>query len=301
VTVHGELAVVPSVKRTEAAKALTGFVDAYNAADKAYDPARDQDRVGGALGAINQAGLRSNSANFPGGNPQHQDLKLEEPHFTIPKKAGWPRWFLADAAPAGQQRTGSDEVRWVMGFVRDTPDKPWKVAYLTSMTASSIPSFTTDADGYAKPVSAGAATVAVPPGKLSEAYASYLQTGKPADFAPGPQTDQWRADRAKSAKQTASTMQYIDQPVTDGDFAPLALATKDGGAFVLFATRYYQRQTTAPGFSPQVPKDVAPLLHGTVHTTFTKEWVTNQAALVPGDGKVTIISRLQGVTAATGS
>ena len=67
VTVHGELAVVPSVKRSEAAQALTGFVDAYNAADKAYDPALDQGRVSGALGQILDLSAAGQNA---GGGPQ---------------------------------------------------------------------------------------------------------------------------------------------------------------------------------------------------------------------------------------
>ncbi|MGQ4516098.1 hypothetical protein [Streptomyces sp. DW26H14] len=301
VTVHGELAVVPSVKRSEAAKALTGFVDAYNAADKSYDPALDQGRVSGALGAINQAGLRSNAATSPGGNPQHRDLVLNDARFTIPKKAGWPRWFVAEATPAGARSGGPDAVRWLMAFVRDSPDADWKAAYLTSMKASAIPRFTTGSGGYAVPVAAKAGGLAVAPGELSADYAAYLQSGRPGDFAPGPHTDQWRASRAKTAKQSASTMQYIDQPLKDGDFAPLALATKDGGAFVFFATRYYQRQTTAAGYRPQVPKDVAPLVRGTVRTKLTKEWVSAQAAQVPPTGKVTILSRLEGVTGATGS
>ncbi|WP_308117396.1 hypothetical protein [Streptomyces fuscigenes] len=289
------------MKRSEASQALTGFVDAYNAADKAYDPALDKGRVAGALGAINQAGLRSNSVTSPGGNPQHRDLVLQDPHFSIPKKAGWPRWFVADAAPAGQQRTGADQVRWIMAFVRESPDSGWKAAYLTSMTAAAIPRFATDADGYAVPAGGKAGTLAVPPARLSADYAEYLRTGSPDEFAPGPHTDQWRAQRAKSAKQTASTMQYIDQPLKNGEFTPLALATKDGGAFVFFATRYYQRQTTAAGYSPQVPKDVVPLMQGTAHTKFTKEWVSSQAAEVPASGKVSIVSRLEGVTGATGS
>ncbi|CAM5474125.1 Lipoprotein OS=Streptomyces cyaneofuscatus OX=66883 GN=G3I52_05970 PE=4 SV=1 [Streptomyces cyaneofuscatus] len=58
VTVHGELEVLPGATEAEAAQALTDFITAYNAADRAYDPALDADRVTGSLGAINQAGLR---------------------------------------------------------------------------------------------------------------------------------------------------------------------------------------------------------------------------------------------------
>ncbi|GAA4958580.1 hypothetical protein GCM10023238_26730 [Streptomyces heliomycini] len=33
--------------------------------------------------------------------------------------------------------------------------------------------------------------------------------------------------------------QYIDEPLTNGDYAPLALRSKDGGALVFFATRHF--------------------------------------------------------------
>ncbi len=300
VTVHGELAVVPAVKRGEAAQALKGFVAAYNAADKAYDPALDRGEVSGALGAINQAGLKSKSVTSPGGNEQHKDLVLTDARYTIPEKAGWPRWFVADAAPQGQ-RAGGSHARWVLAFVRDAPDASWRVAYLTIMAQDAIPQFKKDGDGYAVAVDGTADGLAVAPGRLSSAYAKYLKTGSPDDFAPGPHTDQWRAQRAKTAKQPASTIQYVDQPLKDGDFKPLALATKDGGALVFFATRYFQRQTTAAGYRPDLPADVKPLTKGTVKSSLTKEWVSSQVAEVPKTGKVQVVSRLEGVIAATGS
>lgn len=307
VTVHGELAVIPSVRPSEAAKALKDFTAAYNAADAKYDPALDKGRVTGALGAINQAGLKSKNITNPEGNTAHKDLVLTGAHFTIPKKAGWPRWFVADAAPDGQEG-GSQEARWMMVFVRDTEGARWKVAYLTILAADAIPDFTKDKDGYAEPVKPSDTGLAVPPGRVSADYAGYLQTGKPDEFAAGPHTDAWRASRAKTAKQPASTMQYIDQPLKDGDFAPLALRTQDGGALVFFATRYFQRQTTAKGFQPAVSPDVKPLVTGQVKTKLTKEWVSSQIAEVPagaagsaGQGKVAVVSRLEGVTGATGS
>jgi hypothetical protein len=301
VTVHGELAVLPTVNHAEAAKALKDFTTAYNAADKANKPSLDSGITTGSLAAINQAGLRARSVTSPQGNTSHQDLALKDPQFVIPEKAGWPRWFLAVAKP-GNPQSGSATTRWLVVFVRDSPTDPWRAAYLTLMAANAIPAFQTGKDGYARPVEAKDAALAVAPKNLSARYASYLQTGSPDVFAPGAHTDQWRARRAK---QTAAiTVQYIDQPLTSGDFAPLGLATKDGGALVFFATRYYQRQTTAKGFTPTVPSNVVPLTKGKVKNTFTQEYVSSEVAEVPpaaGSGKVAIVSRLEGVTAATGS
>lgn len=140
---------------------------------------------------------------------------------------------------------------------------------------------------------------------MGDAYISYLKTGEPARFAPGPHTDAWRELRAKNAKLPGLTVQYSDQPLDSGDFGPLALATKDGGALVFFAIKYFERQTAAAGFTPKVGPDIKPLLTGRVTNTLTKEWVSSQAALVRPDGagtdQVNVVSRLQGVVGAEGS
>ncbi|MET9935755.1 hypothetical protein ABZ054_34135, partial [Streptomyces sp. NPDC006324] len=97
VTVHGELALLPPATEAEAAKALTDFTTAFNRADEAYNPALDADRVTGPLGEINQAGLRARAVSSPDGNAEHEPLELTDARFLLPRKAGWPRWFVADA------------------------------------------------------------------------------------------------------------------------------------------------------------------------------------------------------------
>src|SRR3954469_23113758 len=98
VVVHGEREVLPASTRAEAAKALRQLTPAYHAADKAYDSSRDAYHVTGALSDIDKARLKAGAANNPDGNPTHTPLTLSDAKYTIPKKAGWPRWFLADAA-----------------------------------------------------------------------------------------------------------------------------------------------------------------------------------------------------------
>ncbi|MFE4537732.1 hypothetical protein ACFRKB_22030 [Streptomyces scopuliridis] len=306
VTVHGELAVLPSADRSEAARALKDFTDAYNAADKAYDPALDADRVTGALGAINQAGLKARSITNPDGNPAHQPLELTDAKFTIPKKAGWPRWFVADTdSNRDTDDGGPQDTRWVLVFVRNGPDERWKVPYLTILAANEVPDFATDKDGWGEPVAPDSEALSLAPGKLSEAYASYLRDGKAKTFANGPHTDGWREAREKNARLPGLVTQYVDQPLAEGDFAPLGLATKDGGALVFFATRHFERQTGARGVTPRVNADVKALLTGEIRNTVTKEWVSSQVALVPRAGAdtptVEVASRLQGVTGAKGS
>ncbi|MFB7515382.1 hypothetical protein [Streptomyces sp. NPDC056144] len=304
VTVHGELALVPAVERGEAAQALADFTTAYNAADKAYDPALDAGRVTGPLGEINQAGLRSRAATSPGGNKDHRPLALTDARFVVPRTTGWPRWFVADADTNTDVDQGPGDQRWLLVFVRNGPHQLWEAAHLAIVTPSAVPAFAEE-DGYAVPVAADTDTLAVPPAQLGTRYAAYLKDGAPGPYAPGPHTSQWREQRAKAAKRPALATQYVDRAADQGDFAPLGLRTKDGGAFVFFATRYFERQTAATGYRPRVEPDVKALLKGTVKNTVTKEWVSNQVALVKPAGTdrdgVVITGRLQGIVGAQGS
>ncbi|MFF3287331.1 hypothetical protein [Streptomyces sp. NPDC003023] len=307
VTVHGELEIVPSATKDEAAQALAAFTEAYNKADKAYDPALDAAHVTGALGAINQAGLKARQVNFPNGNPNHVPLELTDPKFTIPKKAGWPRWFVADADSNRDRDDSPQDNRWVLVFVRSGVDEGWKAAYLAIMLPRQIPAFKTDKDGYAEAVAPDSTALAVAPRNLSEEYATYMQSGEPDHFKPGPHTSKWRDDRKKRSRLLGTSTQYIDQPLDTGDFAPLGLTTQNGSAFVFFSVRNFERQTAAKGVRLKVVPDVKALLTGEVKSTLTKERVSSQVVIVPpGNGgepgrAVDVVGRLTGLTAAKGA
>ncbi|MEV5998715.1 hypothetical protein [Streptomyces griseomycini] len=295
VVVHGEREVLPATTRAEAAEALREFTAAYNAADKAYDASLDADHTTGALAAIDAARLKAGKVNSPEGNAGHTPLELTDAKFTIPEKAGWPRWFLADAAG---NKGGS--VRWLLVFTRGGLDETWEVAYLTLVAPDDVPEFRTDRDGWAEAVPADTGGLAVEPGELSEEYAAYLETGGDA-FAEGPHTSAWRALREKKSSRPGLATQYIDEPLTNGDHAPLALRTKDGGALVFFATRHFEKQTAAAGASVPTPnKDVLALTTGEIRQSLTMEFVSNEVALDPAEGAVEILGRVQGLTAAKG-
>ncbi|MFE7747472.1 hypothetical protein [Streptomyces sp. NPDC057428] len=311
VTVHGELAVVPGATRSEAAKALEDFTVAYNKADKAYDPALDADRVTGSLGAINQAGLAARGKNNPGGNAAHKPLELTDASYTIPQKAGWPRWFLADTDSDRDQDGGKADTRWLLAFVRTGPDATWKVAYLAVVASSEVPKFRLSADGWAQPVPSADtdAALSTPPAQLSATYTGFLRTGTPDVFAPGATTSGWR-DARKNTRRAGFSYQYVDQALDSGTFAPLGLTTEDGGALVFFSSRHFERQTAAEGLRPTVTADVKALLTGEVKSTLTKERVSSQLVYVPkkgagdpGDtgGGVRVLNRLPGLIAAQGS
>ncbi|MEV7685286.1 hypothetical protein [Streptomyces bungoensis] len=297
VVVHGEREVLPAAGRAEAARALAQFTAAYNRADRTYDRSLDAGHVTGALADIDGARLTAGHANSPSGNPNHTPLTLTDAKFTIPKKAGWPRWFVADA----RGNKGGDQ-RWLLVFTRRDLGEPWKVAYLTLVAPGAVPEFKKDGDGWAEAVPAGSTRLAVPPADLGKEYAGYLQSGGKT-FADGRSTSAWRADRAKQARKPGLVRQYIDEPLTHGDYAPLALRTADGGALVFFTTHHFEKQTAAAGTSVPVPnKDVRALTKGEVKQSLTLEFVSNEAALDPaGSGPVSVVGQVRGLTAAQGS
>ncbi|MFI9805003.1 hypothetical protein ACIHEJ_11660 [Streptomyces sp. NPDC052301] len=296
VVVHGEREVLPAATRAEAARALTAFTDAYNKADKAYDSSLDAPYVTGALADIDRARLKAGHTNSPSGNANHTPLKLTDAKFTIPEKAGWPRWFVADTK--ANKATG---FRWLLVFTRGGLGERWRVAYLTLVRPGAVPRFKTGADGFAEAVPADSAQLAVRPDALSKNYADYLRSGGKT-FADGGSTSGLRADRKKQASKPGLVRQYIDEPLSHGDYAPLALRTADGGALVFFTTHHYEKQTAAAGTSVPTPnQDVQALTKGEVTQSLTLESISAEAALDPvGSGRVQVLGQVQGLTSAQG-
>ncbi|MFJ7147995.1 hypothetical protein ACIQVT_07325 [Streptomyces sp. NPDC100445] len=297
VVVHGERVVLPAATRTEAARALTAFTDAYNKADKAYDSSLDAPHVTGAVADIDAARLKAGHTVSPAGNARHAPLTLTDVTYTIPKKAGWPRWFVADA----KGNKGGDD-RWVLVFTRHGQGERWQVAYLTLMAPGTVPKFRTDDDGWAEAVPAASGGLAVRPDALSASYTAYLKNGG-GTFADGRDTSVLRAGRKKAAEKPGLVRQFIDEPVGRGDYAPLALRTADGGALVFFTTRHFEKRTAYPGATvPNPGQDVRALVKGEVRQSLTLESMADEAALDPaGGGPVRILGRVQGLTGGQGS
>ncbi|MCI3930317.1 hypothetical protein [Streptomyces sp. AN091965] len=296
VTVHGEREVIPTATKTEAARALKDFLRAYNKADRAYDPALDAARVTGPLGAINQAGLKARRAQHPGGNARHVPLRFTDVEYAVPKKAGWPRFFVVNAL-SNRKPHG---YRWLIVFTRADGDQLWEATYLNLVRPDRIPDLKRDEDGYVEPVAADRAGLALAPRRLGAAYTAFLKSGGDA-FAPGPHTTQWKAARDRNGKRLGLAVQYLDEPRNTGAFAPIGLRTRDGGALVFFSTHHYEKQTASKGLTVTVEPDVKALMKGEAKQSVTLERVSNQVSLTPGaKGEVAILGRMQGLVGAKG-
>ncbi|MDQ8701338.1 hypothetical protein RCO28_02395 [Streptomyces sp. LHD-70] len=302
VTVHGEREILPAATKAEAARALKDFTKAYNAAEAAADPAKDAKSVTGPFGAINQAGLKARAERKKDGDeqPASAPLKLDDAKFTIPKQAGWPRWFVADT-DSNKDKNGS--FRWVMVFTRGGLAEPWEASYLAFVPPGKMPEFKKDKDGFAEPVDVDDKKLAVAPKNLSEEFASYLKEGGET-FQSGPYTSTWRTQREKAADSLGLATQYIDEPQNSGTYAPVGLRTKDGGALVFFSTRHFEKRTAAEGLNLRIGPDVRALMTGDAKSAVTLEYAAGQTAVVPPKGastsQVQVLNRVQGLTGAKG-
>jgi hypothetical protein len=302
VTVHGERALIPSVRKAEAAKVLAGFARTNNKANETYDAKLMGTIETGPLGAADQAGLTARHTNNPDGNPSYTPIELSDTSFLIPRQRGWPKWFVADTVSSK-----THGARWLLVFQRGSAAEPWKASNLGVYTPASALEFARDSEGYVEPVSGSATDLLVAPDKLSTAYTDYLQKGTAGSgvFAAGLLTSKLRSDRAASARTATLATQYADQPTKGGEYPAIALRTKDGGALVFFASHHTARTTSlSAGVAPPTDADTRALMTGTAKTSVTFVRIGEQAAKVPArtdaDASVVLVSRIVGLVTAKG-
>ncbi|MEU3350315.1 hypothetical protein [Streptomyces sp. NPDC037389] len=289
--------------KAEAEKVLRRFTDGYNDAYRKLDPALVDRVETGAPAEIARADLAAQRAVTPGGNPGYPPLVLNDARFTIPKMAGWPKFFVADT------HSNRDQHRWLLVFTRADAGRPWKAAYLSLLNPGSVPEFELDKDGYARAVPAKAepgdekATAPLPvrPEALSTAYADFLRTGAGTVFAPGTSTTQIRAERAKLARTPTFWTEYIDTPEKAPGFPAPALRTKDGGALAFFTAHHRERRTAVAGVRPEVtdPRTKS-LLKGDLKQAVTYTRVSESAVQIPRTGPVVFLNRIESLTGAKG-
>ncbi|NLU71751.1 hypothetical protein HCC61_03465 [Streptomyces sp. HNM0575] len=299
VTVHGETAVIPAVSKPDAEKVLKEFNTTSNRANSSLDPGLNSTIETGALGAIDQAGLKSRKKLSPKGNPGYEPLRLSDARFLIPRQAGWPKFFVANT-----RSNRTDDGRWLLVFQRDDADSDWRASYLAVIQDSEMPGFVIGGNGYAKAVRGGSGSrLVVPPDELSAAYVNYLKEGT-GEFASGDQTSKRREQREGSANRPGKRTEFADVATGAPQYAPFGLRTKDGGALVFFTSQHHTKETYAEGYKPPV-KDplVKALMKGTPQQSVTYVRVSEQAVKVPAEkngGEVEFLNRIDGLTSVKG-
>ncbi len=108
-----------------------------------------------------------------------------------------------------------------------------------------------------------------------------------------------------AGRRTADTVtQYVDQADAQGDFAPIALRTQDGGAIVFFGSRHQSKSTFRAGYRLTLDRDTQALTTGTPKTSITLAQVAQEMVAVPPKSKgapTLFISRLIGLISAQGA
>lgn len=300
-TVHGEREIIPSVGRAEAPKVLQRFTEGYNEAYRKLDRGVIARVESGPLAEIGNADMTTQSALTPGGNPNYPPLVLDDARFTIPKQAGWPKFFLADT------RSNRDGNRWFVVFLRDGVKEPWRAAYLSILSPDKVPAFATDKDGYAEAVPAAKGedpALTTAPNAVSTAYTDFLRTGSGRTFAPGPRTTGLREDRDKIKRTPTFWTEFIDTPEGPDGFPTPALRTADGGALAFFTAHHRERRTMAEGLRPAItdPRMKA-LLSGDLKRSVTYTKVSESAVRIPpakSNDRVVFLNRIEGVTTVKG-
>ncbi|HET6634128.1 MAG TPA: hypothetical protein VFH77_03775 [Streptomyces sp.] len=306
-TVHGETAIVPAIGKAEARKVLETFQAKNNEANKTYSVQVNRTIEAGALGAIDQAGLKARHAVYGGKAKNFAPLSLSDPRFLIPEQAGWPKSFVADVKAEREGKQSDSEVRWLLVFQRNAIDDPWKAVYLAVVSPSEMPQFATESDGHVKdvPLDEGRSGLTIAPGRLSKAYTTYLGKRAGEKFADADATSGLLASRAKEQQQERVRTEYADLPAEPPQFTPFALRTKDGGAVVFFASHHQTKRTLPSGYTVEVSNPlVKALMSGTPEHSVTYVRIAQDTVKVPAadqGGQITFIDQIMDLTRAEGS
>ncbi|MDI5961634.1 hypothetical protein [Streptantibioticus silvisoli] len=280
VTVHGRTALIPSVSKADARKALARFVSVGNRANIKLDPSLNSQVESGPMYTVDESYIRGQHTLHPNGNPQYKPLVLTDTRLLIPRQVGWPKWFVADT---GENR---DNGRWILVFTHSAAARPWTVSYLVATGAGADPDFATDRQGYAEPVPSAGTSLAVQPGELGARYAAYLHSGTgAAAFAPGPATTGARAERrAQLRPQQGVATQFADETGDPKRYPAVAVRLTDGGALVFFSSQTQREQTIASGTLKVTDQNVTAQLTSPVHKSITEYTFTEEGAEVPPAG-----------------
>lgn len=280
-TVRGENAVVPATTKSEAEKVLEDYVSDSNEAYRERDTKLNASIERGAQGEGSQGQIKTLAALDPDKKQQPDPLKVTDSKFHIPQQAGWPKFFVVDTASNVERSAKAGENRLLLAFTRQSVKERWKASYQAVVAASDVPEFAEDKDGHVEAVPMNEADdLLATPGKLSEAYTSYLADGK-GDFADGPHTSGKREKRANLKPRKGVRTEFADLPADNKSYAPFALRTKGGDALAFFTMHQHTKVTVAAGMKPQMRAGAKALLEGEAKQSVTEIFVLQQLVRVP--------------------
>ncbi|MFC6884138.1 MULTISPECIES: hypothetical protein [Actinomadura] len=220
----------------------------------------------------------------------------------VPRMAGYPRWFAADAI-SGQ---GKETLRHALLFTQAKAGAPWLLAADPLPTDASLGRVALDPDGYASPVDPGLKGLAITPADLPRAHSALFNGGPKAPGAsalgPGPKTDQ--AYRALVQGEAALKGQGIGL-VSRFSPAPgpvFALRTRDRGALVWYAVKQNEAYTTTERGKLAVTGDLVGLAPArSARTRVDTTVLVQYLAAVPPKGRATVTGMYRKAVAAKGS
>ncbi|MEQ4204432.1 hypothetical protein [Actinopolymorpha sp. B9G3] len=210
-----------------------GFLQRYDKINAKASAARDSDLIesiqSGPLLTASQAQFRIAKRLDPDDKNPGAAVSHSDPRAYLPAFEGYPVWYFAVSKVAGEGDTAVDLV------MRPTAGSLWRKAQSVVLDDDAEVPEILDRDS---------AAVVVPPGEregrarapaeAAAAYAALLEEGPEAPQAPAfvPHPDTERSHRASQQNRSQANAFTYDQEFSVTSVR--ALATKDGGALVLF-------------------------------------------------------------------
>jgi hypothetical protein len=204
-------------------------------------------------------------------------VRLGTPAFYLPDSAGYPQWFVADAAitskatspPSGEKRTRTPRApraprapggirsenangQIVFLFTKASVTAPWQLSSMSELArGTSLPALAVEGNGLVRTVSMADTTLLAQPNVTGPLQAGVVDDG-PANaaskvVASGPLTTGiYDSERARLFGLTAPHGDILQWQLEGSNFQQFALRTADGGALVFYAM-YLNTVVQTPG------------------------------------------------------
>ncbi len=239
-------------------------------------------------------------------DPQHKDpltsFEYTARAFYLPRSAGHPQWFLADASISTSKR------RYLLVFARQAADQPWKMVIQAALDGE-LPTMASDTTGTAVTVPADdTTTLLAAPNDVAAAHAAYLTAGRSASPAAMFASDKESTAIIEDGKLRAALVfvnkktgvigpaQRFTRTVTVEPYPVRVLRTADGGALACYVTKRQVVAEQSDGLTKITGADAALAGRTDFDQKITITWLDQWVVRVPpkGGGQVTVLAHLDG-------